>query len=138
MNLLRAESEVVRPLIDHLRLLVGGDELDRTLARLGLLDDTLSANQEPGDCPATNPEPTDAARTNQEARDSERTNPEAGSGVRTNQKTGNGGTANKEAGDGQTTNHGSALSPEEAVGVSECLTMMNLFRKSARTSPLFI
>ena len=108
MELLRAQSEVVRPLIDHLRLLVGGDELDRTLARLGLLDDALAANQEPGDSRPTNQQPGDSRPTNQqpgdsrptnqqpadvaaanrEAGDSERANPEAGSGARTNQKTG--------------------------------------------------
>ena len=108
MELLRSQSEVVRPLVDHLRLLVGGDELDRTLARLGLLDDTLTANQEPRDCQTTNQQPSGGESANMELGEGERTNQGAGSSRRTNQ----------EAGDAQKSSNASARPPEEPDGVS--------------------
>ncbi|XP_043197355.1 uncharacterized protein LOC122367893, partial [Amphibalanus amphitrite] len=101
MELLRQHAEVVRPLIDHIRLLVGGEQLDATLVRLGLLEDTLGANQEPGDSAAANHSAGDngvanrragdSAATNQETGGGETTNQSVGSGVRTNQMAGNGG-----------------------------------------------
>ena len=119
MEMLRRHSEVVRPLIDHLRLLVGGPELDTTLARLGLLDDTLSANQGPADGAAANQSAADGAAANQDAGGEVRTNQSAGNGGRASERPGNGGMLKLETEESRRSNHSSSPVPDDADSVSE-------------------